>query len=135
MVLQDLNTVQTENQKLNDQLHKLEGQEILPQDANMMKLENEKALLDQIQKLQNELLLAKHQNNTVHLASNRKLEKEDIANLNVPVAGDYKTSLYIKLFKQDPFVCHICNQVLPAHTQEFTRLNHVQQCKQKLYKP
>lgn len=52
-----------------------------------------------------------------------------IGDVNIPVSAEYKTKLFIKLFKQEPFICHICNQVLPAHTQEFTRLNHVQHCK------
>jgi len=100
------------------------------EDFTLLKTENKK-LLDQIQKLQTELYQAKQQQKglSVESVSNRKATVEEVSDLNIPVGADYKTKLYIKLFRQDPFVCHICNEVLPAHTQEFTRLNHVQQCK------
>ena len=128
MTLQDINALQIENRKLNDQIQKLQTEQILPLDINPMQIEN-KRLLDEIQKLQAELFLAKQQNSSVELLPKRKIAEEDIADLNIPVGGEYKTKLYIKLFKQDPFICHVCNEVLPAHTQEFSRLNHVKHCK------
>ena len=103
------------------------------QDYNTLQIKY-KELLDQTEKYQTEKLqsnpFAAEQKNigpTVKLA-NSKLPEDDIANYEIPVGGDYKTKLYLKLFKQDPFICHKCNEILPAHTQEFTRLNHIQQC-------
>ena len=111
-------------------------------ETRILQLENDKAeliaevkkakqhLLDQTEKLQGSPF-AEQQNAgpTVKVATNSKLTEDDIANYNTPVGGDYKTKLYLKLFRQDPFICHKCNEILPAHTQEFTRLNHIQQCR------
>ena len=100
-------------------------------ETQISQLENEKAeLISKQDKLQSNPS-AEQQNVelTVKLASHSKLTENDIANYNVPVGGDYKTKLYLKLFRQDPFICYKCNEILPAHTQEFTRLNHIQQCR------
>ena len=132
---QKLHTLQIENKRLTDQLHKLQTEQMVPQDDNVAQIEKEKFIqgVGQVQKLQSELLLAKQQNlgSKVGLPRN-KATVEEIAGLSMQVSGDYKTKLYLKLFRQDPFICHICNEVLPAHTQEFTRLNHVQHCKGSL---
>ena len=87
-----------------------------------------KRLIDEVQYLQTGASLAEKLQNSGPIDA-KKMTKQEVDDHNLPVGADYKTKLYIKLFKQDPFVCHICNEVLPAHTQEFTRLNHVQHCK------
>ena len=125
---QKLYTLQLENKKLLDEM---QAEKIISLD-DATKMENIR-LINQVEKLQTELLLAKKQNGRPEIELPRnKTTKEEIADLSLPVGGDYKTKLYLKLFKQDPFICHVCDEVLPAHTQEFTRLNHVQQCKGSL---
>ena len=121
---QNTHTLQIENKRLIDQVHKLQTE----QDDNATQIENEK-LIGEVQKLQTELMAKQHNAGpTVGLPRN-KATVEEIADLSMPVSGSYKTQLYLKLFRQDPFICHICNEVLPAHTQEFSRLNHLEHCK------
>ena len=121
LVSQNISTLQEENKEL--KLHKLHTQHNSPQYNPLEKVD------ELVQKTPTELLLPKQQNSSVELTGKIKLSMEEVADLSIPVEGDFKTKLYIKLFKQDPFICHVCNEVLPAHTQEFTRLNHVQHCK------
>jgi len=66
------------------------------------------------------------------VSTTKYLTQEEKADLATPVSADQRSKLYVTLFKQEPFVCYICNEILPAHTQEFTRLNHIQQCKGRL---
>ena len=102
--------------------------QLLSQDNNTSQIKNK----EQLDKSQSDPFLVQQLNigPTVKLAtSSSQLTEDDIANYNTQVGGDYKTKLYLKLFRQDTFICHKCNEILPAHTQEFTRLNHVQQCK------
>jgi len=95
---------------------------------------------EQIQYLQTELYKKKEQpmnqsHNTASKIDNqlarsiKHLAQEEKADLVTPVSADQRSKLYVALFKQEPFVCYMCNEILPAHTQEFTRLNHIQQCK------
>ena len=126
LALQNTRMLEEQNKEL--KLYKSRVQHNSPQYINSLEKEEEK----HAQKMPTELLLHEQQNSSVELTGNNKLSMEDVANLSIPVEGDFKTKLYIKLFSQDPFVCHVCNQVLPAHTQEFTRLNHVQHCKGSL---
>ena len=103
---------------------------------NTLQVENRKQQ-EQIQYLQTELY--KKQENQSHKTackidnqlarSTKNLAQEEKADLVTPVSADQRSKLYVTLFKQEPFVCYICNEILPAHTQEFTRLNHIQQCK------
>ena len=105
-------------------------------ETQILQLENEKAELiaelnktkQQLQMLSQDVNTLQIRNKELELLDSKKLTEDDIANYKTPVGGDYKTKLYLTLFRQDLFVCHKCNEILPAHTQEFTRLNHIQQC-------
>ena len=117
-------------------------------EALVLQLENEKAeLIAKLKKLEEQLQMVSQKvdsqqihnsqtstlqpkkDSTVKENGNSKLAEDEIVNYNKQVGGEFKTKLFLKLFRRDVFVCHKCNEVLPAHTQEFTRLNHVEHCK------
>ena len=112
---QSLNTLEVENKKLLEQVQYLQKQLFQVQEQSLMR-EVEKAPL---------------YSNSSSSSNTKSLSQEHINDLSIQVSADHKSKLYMTLFKQEPFVCYICNEILPAHTQEFTRLNHVQQCKGK----
>lgn len=99
-----------------------------------LQIENRKQQ-DQIQYLQTELhnkpeqLLNSQISTSCKTPSTTLLTQDEKSDLAIPVSANKRSHLYVTLFKQEPFVCCICNEILPAHTQEFARLNHIQQCK------
>ena len=122
LVQENNNLLCTEIAELNDKLQKLQAENMLPNSDTQN--------VEKMLQLRSEPLITKQHNNTWSLElGNERITEDQITCLNMPVDGVYKTKVYMNLFKQDPFVCHVCNQLLPAHTQEFTRLNHVKQCK------
>ena len=108
LVSQNISTLQEENKEL--KLHKLHTQHNSSQYNSLEKVD------ELVQKIPTELLLPKQQNSSVELTGTKKLSMEEIADLSIPVEGHTNPKLSIKLFKQDSFICHVCNQVLPAHT-------------------
>ena len=109
------------------------------QAVNALQIDNRKQQ-EQIQYLQTELYQKQEQprdqgqktaciTDDQLAGTSEYLTQKEKTDLVIPVSADQRSKLYVTLFKQEPFVCYICNEILPAHTQEFTRLNHIQQCK------